>query len=155
MEAFAVMSVFIVLIVSIYKLFAHLILRKERLLIVEKLSERPEVLNSSMFDALSSKSNSFEANWDKNNVAGWTIRIGCLLVGVGLGIFIIALFDFYATPISVQDYIELTKNSTWQFDQSPMRQAVNALYPASALFFGGIGLVSAFFIEKKSRKADK
>ena len=63
----------------------------------------------------------------KNKISMYAIlKWALLLVGVGFGLFIGSLLDTYS-----------------QISEQPA-------YIASALFFGGIGLAAAFFIQKKA-----
>lgn len=113
-----------ILTIGIYKLFELFVRRKERMAIIEKLSDNfdPELLGNKLSLPL----------FESNN-ASWPIRIGMLLLGVGLGVTVAVVVDLS------------TENIRQSYD------AIRALYPASASIFGGLGLVIAYFIERKNQ----
>ncbi|WP_293714812.1 DUF6249 domain-containing protein [uncultured Parabacteroides sp.] len=109
---------------GIYGLFELFVRKKERLAIIEKIGDK---LDPSAFDAkigLPRLSTNFSFS---------SLKAGCLLVGVGLGI----LFGFF---LSI---------STEACDNYEMQSAV---YGASVLLFGGLGLIVAFVLEMKLSK---
>ena len=109
---------------GIYGLFELFVRKKERLAIIEKIGDK---LDPSAFDAkigLPRLSTNFSFS---------SLKAGCLLVGVGLGI----LFGFFLS-ISVE-----------ACDNYEMQSAV---YGASVLLFGGLGLIIAFVLEMKLSK---
>lgn len=122
---------------TIYKLFELFARKKERMAMIEKISEGGFISQ----DQLSPLRSSF--NVEINN-SSWPIRIGLLLVGIGLGIAIAIFIDLYYSP-----YFE-NRELPYRF-----REAIDILYPALAAVFGGIGLIIAYFIEKKDRKEEK
>lgn len=113
---------------GIYGLFELFVRKKERLAIIEKIGDK---LDPSAFDAkigLPRLSTNFSFS---------SLKAGCLLVGVGLGI----LFGFFLSIVS-------DANGDYE-----MRSAV---YGASVLLFGGLGLITAFVLELKlSKNKDK
>lgn len=114
---------------GIYGLFELIVRRKERLAIIEKLGDRPFAAVPEIklgLPQFSSTRFSFSA-----------LKIGCLLAGIGLGL----LFAFF---VSVNMNLDMNQ----RFD----RKFVSALYGASVLLFGGIGLIIAFVIEMKLSK---
>lgn len=116
---------------TIYKLFELFVRRKERMAMIEKLSGGidPQVFSNQL--------NTF--TWKSKSDNAWAIRIGLLLIGVGFGIAVTSFID-----------ISLTIPNDYRY-----KHALDVLYPASAALFGGIGLVAAYFIEKKYDKSDK
>lgn len=135
-----IMAMVIVATISyaIYKLFELFARRKERMAMIEKLSAGidPEIFNNQFKPIRMPVIQNFTNN-------SWAIRIGMLLLGVGLGITIATLVDL-GVSTSFLDY-----KDSYQF-----RTTVDVLYPACAAVFGGIGLVIAYFIEKKEGKKD-
>lgn len=114
-----------------YRIFELYARRKERMAIIEKLSNGidPELLR-----------NQFNISTFKDSSYGsWAIRIGLLLIGVGLGVAIAAIIDMLAVAPS-----EVNNEVFYGF-----RNAISVLYPSLAAIFGGLGLVIAYFIEKK------
>lgn len=130
---------------SIFELYAR---RKERMAIIEKLSEG---IDPSIINQFGSK-NKIRINIE--NKSAWTIRIGFLLLGIGLGVAFVSFIDLSFQQISIQEYIALERNARYEVHNTPIRQAMNVLYPAAAALFGGIGLISAFFIERKYKIKD-
>lgn len=120
-------AIFVVGIITcgIYGIFELFVRRNERLAIIEKLSVGidPSLLKNKV-KLFISRDNKF-----------WAVRIGCLLIGVGLGVFIVSI-------------VELTMGIPQDWD-SPINQSIRTMYPASAALFGGLGLILAYFIEKK------
>lgn len=120
-----------------YRIFELYARRKERMAIIEKLSNGidPELLR-----------NQFNISTFKDSSYGsWAIRIGLLLIGVGLGVAIAAIIDMLAVAPS-----EVNNEVFYGF-----RNAISVLYPALAAIFGGLGLVIAYFIEKKGEDKER
>ena len=109
---------------GIYKLFELFVCKKERLLIIEKMGEKftPNMLQSKI---------SFSSI---GNLSFSALKVGCLLIGLGLGI-LVALFIHY----NMMDFCD-------------DRQIQSSLYASCVLLFGGIGLLTAFLIELKINK---
>jgi hypothetical protein len=122
-----------IITLGIYKIFELFVRRNERISMIEKLSNiNPEVLNSRI---------NFPVYRDES-AGSWSIRIGLLLAGVGLGVIVAIIVDMN-TAIPQYYKGEL-------FYQT--RSMINALYPSCAAVFGGIGLVIAYFIERKKER---
>ena len=113
---------------GIYKLFELFVCRKERLTMIEKIG--------STFDA-SMIQNKFSFPEKKSPVFG-TLKIACLLLGVGLGL----LAGFTLTE-------SLGLNQPGINDDWHMRNTIGIIYGASVLLFGGLGLLVAFLLEMK------
>ena len=121
---------------GIYKLFDLFVRKKERLAIIEKIGEK---FDSSMIE----NKFSFPLNLKFENVGTFgTLKIGCFLLGVGLGL-LIGYFIGWSTLVNLNsgDYY--------------VRQTAGVIYGASMLLFGGLGLLISFLIEKKYRKDKK
>jgi hypothetical protein len=123
---------------AIYSLFELFIRRKERMAVIEKISTGidPNVLKDQF--------NLFSKKWDNNHTGSWAIRIGSLFVGVGLGITIAAI-------------INLCIWHTWGVYHAPYEysETMQVLYPACASIFGGLGLIIAYFIDRKECRKTK
>lgn len=120
---------------GIYKIFELFVRRNERISIIEKLSNvDPETLKHRI---------NFPMYRDES-VGSWSIRIGLLLIGVGLGVIIATIVDM-STALPVYDKGRMVYDSM---------DTVDVLYPSCAAVFGGLGLVIAYFIEKKKDKKD-
>ena len=116
---------------GIYKLFELFVCRKERLTMIEKIG--------STFDA-SMIQNKFNFPEKKSPVFG-TLKIACLLLGVGLGL----LTGFALTEsLGFNEFIA-RNNDNWHH----LRDTVGVIYGASVLLFGGLGLLVAFLMEMK------
>ena len=110
---------------AIYKLFELYARRKERIMMIEKLSigdsgiAPPDI-----------------AKWfspPTSNSSFGALRIGLLLTGIGLGLGITVILNYC---MDIQRYER------------------EVLYLASMLLFGGLGLTIAYLIEQKKRKKD-
>ena len=123
-----------IITLGIYRLFELYVRRKERMAIIEKLGEQIKLS---------------EANVDLNlpifrQSSNWALRISLLFIGVGLGLLVAAFFQL---PVAGGDF-DLIKS--WDFQKS-----YAVIYYASVAMFGGIGLLTAYFIEmKNNRKGD-
>lgn len=107
---------------TIYKLFELFVGRKERLMLIDKLSENS--LTDGKFKGLN-MSSSYSA-----------LRFGCLLLGLGFGI----LMGYIIVCNSLPDYFMNDVNIR-------VRETVSVIYGASTLLGGGIGMLAAFIIE--------
>ncbi|WP_029904197.1 DUF6249 domain-containing protein [Prevotella sp. 10(H)] len=137
MEMIGIVSIIAIITLGIYRLFELFARRKERMAVIEKLSVGidPEVLR-----------NQFKMPVYKELTSGsWAIRVGLLLIGVGLGVVIAAIVDLLAVPP-----VETNDRVFYEF-----RNTISVLYPACAAVFGGIGLVIAYFVEKKNEKTSE
>ncbi len=124
-----------IITLGIYKIFELFVRRNERISIIEKLSNvDPETLKHRI---------NFPVYKDES-IGSWSIRIGLLLIGVGLGVIIATIVDI---STAIPSYYK------GQLVYDSMR-SVDVLYPSCAAVFGGIGLVIAYFIEKKKDKKD-
>lgn len=113
-------------VAGVYGLFELFARRKERLAIIEKIGEK---MDSSAFQGklgLPSYLSKFSFS---------SLKAGCLLAGVGLGL----LTGFLIT-------LQMT-NSGMIDDDWRWRELAGTAYGASVLLFGGIGLLVAFIIE--------
>ena len=115
----------------IFELFAR---RKERLAAMEKMTQSP-----AFSDYLAHGSN-YESFLPSNAKSTFTsLRAGCLLLGLGLGL-LTGLFIRMGIKVS-EIHIE-----KWEQDIS---------YGACILFFGGFGLIVSYIIEQITRKKQK
>lgn len=111
---------------AIYGLFELFVRRKERILIIEKLADKikqNEAENQMFLPSYCGPRFSFSA-----------LKIGCLLIGIGLGL-LVGLFLNIGLDLNSNGY-----------------QTVSAAYGASVLLFGGLGLIIAFLIELRINK---
>lgn len=116
-----------------YKLVELFVRKKERLMILEKISQLENVNTENLnLTRLFGEEKMF-----KNQFL--TLRIGSLLMGLGLGLligFIIVRSSYgYTSDVSFE-----------------MRETMNVIYGASTLLFGGLGLVTGFLVEIKMKK---
>ena len=108
---------------GIYKLFELYARRKERLLLVEKLSENVDLEKFNMvFPSM--------PNFSVNKFT--SLKAGCLLVGLGLGLLAGFLIVF---AYEVKDY-----------------ELKSMAIGSTILLAGGISLLIAFFVEQRIRK---
>lgn len=116
---------------SLFELYAR---RKERMFLYERLGDRLG-------------SEAFKGKIELPLFAGSSIpffpsfsglKFGCLLVGVGLGLIVGMILD--VTMV-------LPLGNEWQF------QKISGIaYGAPVLFFGGLGLIISFLVEKTHKK---
>ena len=121
------------IVLGIYRLFELFARRKERMAIIEKLGE---------------KINFSEANVDLNlplfqqSKSNWALKFSLLLIGIGIGLLVGYGFEFAATGGELANYC-----TNWHFQSK-----IGVVYSACVAIFGGIGLLSAYFIEQKKTK---
>lgn len=116
--------------VGIYGLFELFVRRKERMAIIEKIGDK---LDASAFEG-KLKLPSYVGNFSFSS-----LKAGCLLASVGLGLLVAFLITSFFPIYSVQD--------EWM-----RREMIGIAYGSSVLLFGGIGLIIAFIIEMKMSK---
>ncbi len=118
---------------AFYKTIELFVRKKERLLLIEKMStfENVNTSNINLSAVLG------DVKTGRNEFL--TLRIGSLLMGLGLGLLLGYL-------IVNQSFGHLTDLS-WH-----LRQTQSVIYGASTLLFGGAGLIAGFVIENKLRK---
>lgn len=114
-----------------YKMIEVFVHRKERINLVEKLGNENLAKNSNL------ELGKILANSDGGKY--WPLRLGGLIIGLGLGLLIGYLIIYSMGFETVCGY---------RGDQ------VGTIYGASTLLFGGIGLVAAFIIERNMRKRE-
>ena len=119
---------------GIYALFELFVRRKERLLIIEKISERMDIADLGKRLSLPSYS------LPRFSVS--SLKTGCLLMGIGLGI----LVGFFCNLIVAANSHSLDFRNEYE--------AISSAYGASVLLFGGLGLIVAFVIETNMKKKE-
>jgi len=123
-----------IITLGIYRLFDLFVRKKERLAIIEKIGDK--------FDASMIENKfSFPFKFEGGGAFG-TLKIGCLLLGVGLGL-LVAYFISYGTLAGFTS------------DDYRINQIAGTIYGACVLLFGGLGLLIAFLIEMKYIKDKK
>jgi len=116
---------------TIFKLFELYARRKERIMMIEKMSFGDGMINPPDV-----------TKWfSPPTPTSWALRLGLLLTGIGLGLVIAVVTNYF---MSINIFLLKYPNS--RFD--------DVLYFASMLLFGGIGLTIAYLIEQKNRKKD-
>lgn len=117
---------------GVYGLFELFVRRRERMAIIEKISDKldPTMINGKLdFSFIGGKKFSFG-----------TLKIACLLLGVGLGL----LVGFFICRSFIEGY---GAGNCREYD------LVSMVNGACVLIFGGIGLLVAFFAEMKYLKS--
>ncbi|MDD2612485.1 MAG: hypothetical protein PHR38_06840 [Bacteroidales bacterium] len=126
-----------IITLGIYKLFELFARKKERLAMIEKIGDK---FDASMVEGKFT----FPAKTCQKSNYG-TMKIACLLLGVGLGLMV----GFFI----VLNTIGLHYPDESRFDY---REFESVIYGSSVLLFGGLGLLIAFLIEMKScKKSEK
>lgn len=129
MDFIMVPLIFGIVTYGIYSLFELFVHKKERLMIIEKLSDKVDwaVLDGKLqLPSFAQKRISFSA-----------LKIGCLMLGLGLGLLVGFIFH---------TYVKVNFGGDWDM--------VSVAYGASVLLCGGLGLILAFIIENKMGKKD-
>lgn len=117
---------------GIYGLFELFARRKERLAIIEKMGDKldPSALNAHIGLPRLTANFSFSS-----------LKAGCLLSGIGLGLLVAFIISSSYTDLNFSDWGQ--------------RKMISTVYGASVMLFGGIGLIIAFVIEMKLSKDKK
>jgi len=118
---------------AFYKLIELFVRKKERLLISEKIS----LLENVNTENLNLSKLFGEEKMFKNQFL--TLRIGSLLMGLGLGLLL--------GYIIVQSSMVISGELSYE-----MRETMSVIYGASTLLFGGLGLVAGFIVEIRMKK---
>lgn len=118
-------AVFIVgiLWIVIYKIFELFVGRRERIMVIDKLT--PEGLKEKLLH-------------NNMNLIGGSysvLRLGCLAIGVGLGLLLGFFLEVSMRSGQARVYID------------DMDTLVSIIYGASVLLCGGIGLLAAWVVE--------
>ena len=122
-----------VITLSIYRVLDSLIRRKERLKLIEKIEDVPtEFLKNGVSLPLFNEQRPLA----KHNRFSPLLICG-LLIGIGLGLLVVVIIQKYNYVSFQDDYYYLS-----------------ALYGSCVLLFGGLGLLSAFFLERALKKKD-
>jgi hypothetical protein len=120
---------------GIYKLFELFARRKERLLLIEKMGDKitPQLMDNPFGSVLKIQ----------NKLSFGALKIGLLLIGVGLGLLVGFYISGSNIPMNMKDV-----------DPYWFNQRESVVYGASVLLFGGIGLLVAFLLELRLSKKD-
>ena len=124
MDFIIVPTVVGIICASSYGLFELVIRRKERILMIEKMCERMDPIQ--MDGKISF--NPFR----KRDLSFMALKAGCLLAGLGLGLFLGFLLNALVFVQFENEY-----------------RLISAAYGSSVLLCGGLGLIVAFLIEMK------
>ena len=131
MQFIAIPVVIGIIAYTVYSIFDLFVRRKERLEIIDKLGDKfgLELLGNKL-------------NLDFSRSSYGALKGGCLLAGLGIGLLVGLLIANYYFPVS--------SGEDWRLGE--MRSLV---YGSSVLLFGGLGLLSAFLLERKLSKKNK
>lgn len=126
---------------GIYKLFELFVHKKERLNIIDKIGDK--------FDA-SMIENKFSFPGQVFNTKPFlSLKVGCLLVGVGLGL----LLGFFISTYALGEFNLISqslKSGDIEWNKlNQLKDIVGIVYGASVFLFGGLGLLVAFLLEMK------
>ncbi|MBB3187639.1 DUF6249 domain-containing protein [Microbacter margulisiae] len=132
---------------GIYKLFELFVRKRERLIMIEKMSDK---LNPPMLEEQTMFAPKFF-----NNISFGSLKIGCLLIGVGLGL----LIGFFITMYAFGSY-NLLSVSFMPGDMdwnriNQVKEMSGIVYGASVFIFGGLGLLTAFLLEMRYTAKNK
>lgn len=123
-----------ILTYGFYSLCELFVRRKERMAIIEKITNGGSLpqIDLKHIPGLGSLTGNYTA-----------LSIGCLFVGVGVGLFLAFLIE-----VTCYDAVAIR-------NLNERREAFNIIYPTLALLFGGVGLIVSYVIEKKSLNNSK
>jgi hypothetical protein len=127
-----------IITLGIFRLFDLFVRKKERLSIIDKIGDKFDasmIQNKFTFPLVSTGNSIFS-----------TLKVACLLLGVGLGL----LIGYLICLNSIAGY------STTELQHNAY-EISGVVYGASVLLFGGLGLVVAFLVEMnyiKNKKND-
>ena len=116
---------------AIYKLFELYARRKERILMIEKMSFGDGMVIPPDVSKWFSPPTQIPTSW--------ALRLGLLLSGLGLGLGIAVIMNYCMGQFP-------------QMNEYQSREHWNTLYVASMMLFGGLGLLIAYLIEQKNQK---
>ena len=119
-------AILLIISAGIYGLFELFVRKQERLKIIEKINDK--------FDG-SALEGKFKLPDYGYKVSFSALKIGCLFIGLGLGLLV---GFFIAHCMEIKDYNDRS-----------------IIYSSSVLLFGGIGLIVAFLIEMRLAKKNK
>ena len=123
-----------IITLGIYKLFELFACRRERITLIEKLGEKMSEGNLQLNGKICLP------DYNRSQLSFGTLKGGCLLLGVGLGL----LTGFIISYVSFSPY------DFDRFDRGYTREMVGVIYGSCTLLFGGAGLVTSFLIERNS-----
>lgn len=132
MEFISIPLVFGIGSYAFYKLVELYVRKKERLLIIEKLSqlEKTNVDNLNFSDFFNTKG----MPWGQF----FSLRVGSLLLGLGLGLLVGYIIVYTTIGLSYN------QETAWH-----AREMMSIVYGSSTLLFGGAGMIAGFIIERK------
>lgn len=116
---------------TIYKVVELFVRKRERLMLISKLTEISNVDFKGI--RLYSSGNKFTA-----------LRIGWLMMGVGLGFFV----GFFLNFITVSGNLDIL--SDWGF----ANRVGGLIYVSCISFFGGLGLLISYYAERKAEDSE-
>lgn len=116
-----------IVFLGVYKLFELFVCRSERLKIIEKMGE-----NFSPVDVIGKLR---LPSYQQSRFSFGTLKGGCLMLGIGLGLLLGFAICFTAIP-------EYPTNNSWDY-----RETTSIIYGACVLLCGGFTLLIAFIIE--------
>lgn len=114
-----------IIVLGIYKLFELFVCRRERIMQLEKNNE--PYLNKNVLQHYGIR------------LSFSTLKCGCLLLGIGIGL----LVGYLICATTIPGFLE---------DQIPYHRLPSVVFGACVLFMGGLGLLIAFVIELKLNK---
>ena len=120
------------IVLGIYRVFELFVRRTERMAIIERLGEQIKLS---------------EANVDlslplfQKSESSWALKISLLLIGIGIGLVAAYCIDFASIGC----------NWTDGYPGKYYRNKIEIVYLACVAIFGGLGLLSAYLIERRHK----
>ena len=135
-----------IVFLGIYKMIELFARRRERMSIIENMGDKftPDMIGNPFIFS----------NKKKDGKSFGTLRFGCLLLGMGLGL----LVGIFMSQLAIEgmkniSVIQVYADSSVDYDKA--MNIANLVIGASTLLFGGLGLLVAYLIESKKTKSDQ
>lgn len=143
-ETAAIASIFIFGFYYFYMIVKLLSGRKERILMIEKISA---------MDCDNMPKHPLKIKGYLHTGSGSALKGACLLIGLGVGLLLGFMFMYLLFERPGMMHGDVTPDFVRQIkDYEDVRFMIIA---ASVLIFGGIGLLASFFLERKLEKEEK
>ncbi len=137
MEELMAIAIVGIITLGIYRLFELFARRKERMLMIEKFSERADPVDLNLSLPFLKRM--------EISTSSWPLKISLLMIGIGLG----AIVAFFIQYVMIGDLLTQAHDN-WEVNHN-LRGFKETIYFACIAVFGGIGLLSAYLIEMKQR----
>ncbi|GBU06687.1 hypothetical protein AwDysgo_00180 [Bacteroidales bacterium] len=130
------------LVLGVYRIFELYVRRKERIMMIEKIQEG---LTFPSMDTLSA--DAFKPSlFPKTNQSFSTLKVALLMVGLSLGLIVAFVIQF-----AIAGNMLIASNFEYKVTRG-FKELTEIIFFACPCFFGGLGLLAAYFIEREEEK---